>query len=94
MKKCARCNKYFEPKYPNSKLCFSCWKARETALEDVVGLRHQIANLESRLHHAEQRLEEFKNFVPTLRQLCHPDRHGNSRASNKAMIWLNGMKQR
>jgi hypothetical protein len=33
-------------------------------------------------------LVDFGRMIPTLIQLCHPDRHNNSVGSNKATQWL------
>lgn len=37
---------------------------------------------------------ELKGNLNLLIQLCHPDKHGGSPASNKATVWLLEMKRR
>lgn len=36
---------------------------------------------------------DWKDQLPRLIQLTHPDRHGNSEAANKATVWLLGLKK-
>lgn len=33
-------------------------------------------------------IEGIAELLPALIQLCHPDRHGNSQAANRATQWL------
>jgi hypothetical protein len=37
---------------------------------------------------------ELAEYLPLLIQLCHPDRHSGSPASNKATVWLLKLKER
>ena len=36
---------------------------------------------------------DWRDYLPRLIQLCHPDRHGGSEAANKATVWLLGLKK-
>ena len=36
---------------------------------------------------------DWRDYLPRLIQLCHPDRHGGSEASNRATVWLLGLKK-
>lgn len=36
---------------------------------------------------------DWKEQLPRLIQLTHPDRHGNSEAANKATVWLLALKK-
>ncbi len=37
--------------------------------------------------------QDWKDQLPRLIQLAHPDRHGNSEAANAATVWLLGLKK-
>lgn len=39
-------------------------------------------------------LDELRDMLPRLRQLCHPDRHSGSVAATKASQWLNDLRTR
>jgi len=36
---------------------------------------------------------DWRDYLPRLIQLCHPDRHGGSEAANKATFWLLALKK-
>ena len=36
---------------------------------------------------------DWRDYLPRLIQLCHPDRHGGSEAANKATVWLLALKK-
>jgi hypothetical protein len=36
---------------------------------------------------------DWRDYLPRLIQLCHPDKHGNSEAATKATVWLLAMKR-
>lgn len=37
--------------------------------------------------------EDWRDYLPRLIQLCHPDRHAGSEAANRATVWLLGLKK-
>lgn len=39
-------------------------------------------------------VDELREMLPRLRQLCHPDRHDGSVAATKATQWLNAIRER
>ena len=41
-KTCSRCGTSFQPKYPNSKLCYECYKKREDAFQMHTILSQQL----------------------------------------------------
>ena len=81
-KPCERCGETFTPKFPTARLCYPCWLEREHAFERVGDLEREL-----------ERLRTAAAPIPAdiarlLVLLCHPDRHGNSAAANKATAWL------
>jgi hypothetical protein len=81
-KNCERCGEPFTPKFPTALLCYGGWLEREHAFERVGDLEREV-----------QRLRTAAAPIPAdiarlLVLLCHPDRHGNSVAANKATAWL------
>jgi hypothetical protein len=36
---------------------------------------------------------DWRDYLPRLIQLCHPDRHSNSEAATKATVWLLALKK-
>jgi len=55
-------------------------------------LRAQLSAL--RLVPTSPVVDELRENLPRLLMCCHPDRHGNSEASNKATAWLLDVKRR
>lgn len=99
MKQCTHCGKWFEPKYENLKLCLSCYRKRERALEAIDGieaerdaLREQLLReLAKPLTTAPQPIPEDK--LRLLIQLAHPDKHGGSRAATEITSWLLSLRR-
>jgi hypothetical protein len=100
--KCQKCGDRFERDAGETwkKLCLDCWKdskaKQESGAENL--LRAQLSALRERLYRAEvraQQLEQRGQFdadeLKTLRRLCHPDRHGNSEASNRLTQKINNL---
>ena len=48
-KTCTHCGAYFVAKFPNAKLCLTCWQKRERALEQYDALLDEIAMLRDEL---------------------------------------------
>lgn len=80
------------------RLCLSCWKA---ARDKLAQLTAELA--ETRAERDRLRLRVLKleldgqrtkpegippEMLRRLVRLCHPDRHGNSKAANEATAWL------
>lgn len=86
LKHCQHCGEPFIPKYPNAKLCFHCWLAREQAFERLDALEDEISDLRAALAAAPATIPADIRRLLVL--LCHPDKHNNSDASNKATRWL------
>jgi len=91
-KNCSHCGSVFEPKFANAKLCFSCWKKRETALEEYDEIKSENEWLRRRIAKLETRQGVETSLLKKLIRLCHPDKHGNSDTSNEVTVWL--LKQR
>ena len=86
MKLCQHCGASFLPKFPNAKLCYPCWLAREQAFERVGALEDELSDLRAVLDGTPAAIPADMRRLLVL--LCHPDRHNNSNASNKATRWL------
>ncbi len=91
---CQGCGRLFAPRFPNAKLCLSCWKRRELAFDEVKRLQSENDTLRRLLTMTEQRARDAKpeslpsDMLKLLLLLAHPDKHGNSAASTKATTWL------
>jgi hypothetical protein len=90
MKPCTHCGAVFIPKFPNAKLCFDCWRAREQAFERVADLESEVVDLRAALDATQPTIPGEMRRLLVL--LCHPDKHGNSPAANKATTWLLSLK--
>lgn len=91
MNKCTHCGNWFTSRYPNARLCLSCWKKREHAFAQWDGLQSYIRLLEAELETANEMETEPAIPPPMLSKLirlCHPDRHGNSPMANEVTRWL------
>jgi len=64
--------------------CWSAWKESSTAKPEV----RTIITADPRL----PILDEWREMLPRLLRLAHPDRHGNSQMANITTAWL--LKQR
>ena len=74
----------------------------ETRLaEQVRELQYQITKLQLDLMTAWAKATttgkslpaDWRDYLPRLIQLCHPDRHGGSEAANRATVWLLALKK-
>jgi hypothetical protein len=69
--------------------------------EKVTALEYQITKLQLDLMTARAKATttgkslpaDWRDYLPRLIQLCHPDRHGGSELSNRATVWLLGLKK-
>ena len=88
MKRCDHCGEYFQPKYANSKLCYPCWKKRETAFRQYDYLVGLVDRLESQLYKRSSEQAIPPDMLKKLILLSHPDKHDNSRTANEVTQWL------
>jgi hypothetical protein len=86
MKPCTHCGALFIPKFPNAKLCFDCWRAREDAFERVADLEWDNDRLRAALDATQPAIPGEMRRLLVL--LCHPDKHNGSQAATKATTWL------
>ncbi len=107
MTTCAHCGEWFTPKYENLKLCLTCYRKRERALEMIDSVerdRDQWRDLACAQHNRIYALEaqheiaaESQPIPPDklrmLIQLAHPDKHGNSPAANDITSWLLSLRK-
>lgn len=63
-------------------LCFTCW----------VGVAEDPKRARNILPPAPLEWFEFLENLPALRQLCHPDKHGQSEGSVRITAWLTEVK--
>lgn len=88
-------------------LCFPCWKQskRPRPLADYFTLWQRATAEADRLAVALEAIKrematpspmvaEFREQLPRLIQLCHPDRHGGSEGSTRVTAWLLDMRKR
>lgn len=98
MKKCNHCGQTFAPRFPAAKLCTRCWRKREQALSEYDQMIQENARLADEI----ERLRRYPrglsrvpdDLLPKLIRLCHPDRHGGSKAANEVTSWLLEQRQR
>ena len=88
MKVCTHCGERFQPRYENSKLCTPCFFERESMFEFYPELEREILDLRRALARTPAPSVIPSDILRVLIQLAHPDRHGNSPASNRATAWL------
>jgi hypothetical protein len=85
-------------------LCIPCFKEKRRAEASYFTLWQRATAEADRLAEALETLErqltvpsalerELRKQLPRLIQLCHPDRHGGSEASNHATAWLLSVKR-
>jgi hypothetical protein len=76
--RCERCSARFyrRPDESWKTLCKSCYikTKREESKREAL----RTSEIE----------KDLSDHLPTLIQLCHPDKHGNSEAANRATNWL------
>ena len=79
--------------------CIGCWRARQPDRDVAQYLRERISELERQIRHQQRVIDDLLDdavgrqcvripprvaeMIPRLVQLCHPDKHANSRASNQ-----------
>lgn len=70
-----------------------CWTCHQAYLE---ALRNPFSRRDKNVQRTKLVLppewEEMIENLPSLLQLCHPDRHGNSEGSQRITIWLTELK--
>jgi hypothetical protein len=74
-------------------VCRACYRIRKErerqSLEDEnADLRVKVATLECRLFDLERALVVNDEMRARLIRLCHPDRHGGSKAATEVTQWL------
>lgn len=109
MAECQQCGEPFQRKETETwrKRCFRCWwaslspaeQARRKAQWDKdteFNFKHDNANETRKAYNRNATpLEgELRTNLNLLIQLCHPDKHSGSAASNKATVWLLELKRR
>jgi hypothetical protein len=102
---CIDCQQEFQvgPDKEWAKRCLSCWRKNkqndalyQLQQENLI-LRNEIMLLRQRLPLVTRGLtapEGFGEIIKTLIQLCHPDKHDNSAAANRATQWLLTQRQK
>lgn len=108
MATCKKCGNpfYRTPAESWKTLCLTCWKAKKRRADDdgYFGLWQRATAEADRLAEVVETLErnlavpsrferEFREQLPRLIQLTHPDRHGGSEASTRATAWLLSAKR-
>ena len=93
---CTKCGYEFYADADWKRICIACWRAskngaassgNERALVDH--LRSENAALRAELGRAGMPNEMLDRMI----RLCHPDRHGNSAASNEVTAWLLNLRR-
>lgn len=86
---CQLCGVSFYPDKDWKKVCLPCYKKmKQRENSELTRLRQENESLHSQLASALTRVAIPKDIQRLLIQLCHPDKHGGSPASNKATEWL------
>ncbi len=89
---CPECGNRFEKDAAWKKTCMPCWKESKRAEHDeLLELRQEVAEHRRLLSEilAERKAAAIEpEMLSRLIRLCHPDRHGNSKASNTATSFL------
>ena len=85
---CPECGNRFEKDAPWKKTCMPCWReAKRAEHEELLLLRQEVFALRRRLQ-AVTAASIPPDMLSRLIRLCHPDKHGNSEASNTATSFL------
>ncbi len=96
MSTCTHCGQYYKPKYRTMKLCFDCWKKRETAFKNYDGLLlelHELRCIAGQSQHGEAIPAEK---IRKLLSLCHPDKWDGSpkqQTATEITRWLIELKK-
>ena len=93
---CPTCGSLYEKDYAWKRTCLSCWKkspkAKSAASDRLAQLTAENAALtlerDSLRRSLQGTIEPPPDVLACLIRLCHPDKHHNSVASNKATAWL------
>jgi len=89
---CPECGDRFEKDAPWKKTCMPCWKESKRAEHiELLELREEVAEHRRLLSAvlAERKAVSIEpDMLSRLIRLCHPDKHGNSEASNQATAFL------
>ena len=60
---------------------------------DNLKLRLELMTTKAKTAAGKSLPADWRDYLPRLIQLCHPDRHGGSEAANKATVWLLALKK-
>ena len=85
---CLDCRTRFNPREDYEIRCFGCWKVWKNARGEH---RPNATHAPSPILPAPA---EWKEILPKLIRLTHPDRHANSPASNAVTQWLLAQRKR
>jgi hypothetical protein len=105
---CSRCGGYFEPSKHFHRLCWNCWHEENDSsgfvraptnslMQENRELRRtnrELAETLDEFREAANTAYEIRDQLPRLLQLCHPDKHQGSSASNEATAWLLNLRGR
>lgn len=85
---CPECGDRFEKDASWKRICLACWKESKRAEHDeLLELREEVAE-HRRLLSGRKAGAIESDMLARLIRLCHPDKHGNSEASNTATAFL------
>ena len=85
---CPECGDEFEKDAFWKRTCLACWKESKRAEHDeLLELREEVAE-HRRLLAGRRAASIESDMLARLIRLCHPDKHGNSEASNTATAFL------
>lgn len=93
---CPECGDRFEKDAPWKKTCMPCWKESKRAEHnELLELREEVSEHRRLLSEilAERKAAISPDMLARLIRLCHPDKHGNSEASNQATAFLLAMRE-
>ena len=89
---CTDCGSYFSKRHDWEVRCFPCWRARKDA--NLVSLpSSELLALRESAKRGESLRAALGEHLPRMIRLCHPDRHGNSEASNIVTRWLLALRE-
>jgi hypothetical protein len=93
IKHCESCHRPFEASYRWAKVCKPCFieqkKAETEQLRnEAVYWRDRCLRVESQITHLQSPRAIPPDMLRRLLQLCHPDKHSGSEASQRATAWL------
>ena len=87
-KQCKECKQIFETDFEWQKICKVCY--RNLKQKELNECKTKINELEYELKSLKniQPFSKDKKFIKQLIQLCHPDKHENSKIANEITIQL------